>query len=529
MNKKFNVITGEKLQNIASIFLGLDEDFNWNPYIKNMNYKHLNINNISETYDNPKIIFCYSHRISILSEKIDFFKNNFILITHNSDENIIDNNISNKIIDSDKLIHWYAQNLCFEHYKISFLPIGMANRQWSHGNIDFFKDENNINNLDNKSEKIYMNFIINTNYVKRTECYNKLKDKINFLEFTDPFNNLKRLSNYKFCICPEGNGIDTHRFWEALYLKVVPIVLKNPLVDIINKNSLIPMVILNDWDSLDLSKLNYNDYKFNDDLYNKISFDYYKNLILYSHNIFDNNIFDIVIPIGPNDYDLIKTQIEYTKKNIIGYRNIYLIHNHDSLEIEGTINISENIFQFSIETVAKYHGKISRNGWYFQQLLKLYSGIVIPNILDKYLVIDADTFFLKPTFFYENGKCLYNYGNEYWSPYFTHMKKLDDIFTKQYRDKSGICHHMIFEKKYIKEIFDIVENKYNDSFYNLFLKNVNEIDFIGAGASEYEIYFNYIIYKHYDEIKIRKLNWVDSNTLILESDYDYISYHWHRR
>jgi hypothetical protein len=122
--------------------------------------------------------------------------------------------------------------------------------------------------------------------------------------------------------------------------------------------------------------------------------------------------------------------------------------------------------------------------------------------LDKYLVIDADTFFLKPTFFYENGKCLYNYGNEYWSPYFTHMKKLDDIFTKQYRDKSGICHHMIFEKKYIKEIFDIVENKYNDSFYNLFLKNVNEIDFIGAGASEYEIYFNYIIYKHYDEIKI---------------------------
>ena len=35
------------------------------------------------------------------------------------------------------------------------------------------------------------------------------------------------LSSYKFAICPEGNGVDTHRLWEALYFTCVPIVIKH--------------------------------------------------------------------------------------------------------------------------------------------------------------------------------------------------------------------------------------------------------------------------------------------------------------
>ena len=35
--------------------------------------------------------------------------------------------------------------------------------------------------------------------------------------------------------------------------------------------------------------------------------------------------FDIVIPVGPYDKLCIYKQIEYTKKNVIGYRNIYII------------------------------------------------------------------------------------------------------------------------------------------------------------------------------------------------------------
>ena len=249
---------------------------------------------------------------------------------------------------------------------------------------------------------------------------------------------------------------------------------------------------------------------------------------IYENNLFEieNNMFDIVIPIGPNDIDVVKTQLEYTKKNILGYRNIYIICYDETIQIDGCIHIPEKIFPFSIETVAEYHGKLDRNGWYLQQLLKLYAGLVIPDILDKYLVLDSDTFFLKPTGFYKDGKCLYNYGAEYHMPYFNHMNRLHEDLKKRV-NKSGICHHMMFETKYIKEMIDIIENKHNDFFYNVFLVNV--VDINGSGASEYEMYFNYMLFKHPSNILMRELKWKNTNKLILNSEYDYISYHWHMR
>jgi hypothetical protein len=241
------------------------------------------------------------------------------------------------------------------------------------------------------------------------------------------------------------------------------------------------------------------------------------------------NLFDIVIPVGPNDIDIINNQIQYTKTNIIGYRNIFLVSYRKDLLIDNCITIPETIFPFSINTVSQIHGQNSRNGWYLQQLLKLYAGIVIPDILEKYLVIDSDTFFLKPTIFIENNKCLYNYGTEYHKPYFEHMSRLDNKLKKKIDDKSGICHHMIFETKYINEMIDKIENTHNDKFYNIFLKMVSSDMILSSGASEYEIYFNYMLEYHLSEIEIRSLKWINSSSIITDSDYDYISIHWYRR
>lgn len=240
-----------------------------------------------------------------------------------------------------------------------------------------------------------------------------------------------------------------------------------------------------------------------------------------------NNIFDIVICVGPNDKDTIYSQIEFTKKNIIGYRNIYLICYDPEIIIDGCITINENIFPFSLENVSNIHGQLNRNGWYLQQLLKLYALMIIPEILDKCLVIDADTFFLKPTVFIKNNKCLYNFGIEYHQPYFAHMLKLDEELIKVDKNKSGICHHMMFEKKYINELINKIEEKHNDKFYNIFLKMVT--DFNGSGASEYEIYFNYIFKNYSNNVEIRQLNWANLETLNINTDFDYISHHYYNR
>jgi hypothetical protein len=38
---------------------------------------------------------------------------------------------------------------------------------------------------------------------------------------------IDNIYNHKFVLCPEGNGMDTHRTWETLYLGSVPIELGN--------------------------------------------------------------------------------------------------------------------------------------------------------------------------------------------------------------------------------------------------------------------------------------------------------------
>jgi hypothetical protein len=232
-------------------------------------------------------------------------------------------------------------------------------------------------------------------------------------------------------------------------------------------------------------------------------------------------MFDLVIPVGPNDYEVFDKQIEYTKKNIVGYRNIYIV-SPQKYDVSGCIFISEDMFPFSMKNVSEILGKSSRNGWYLQQLIKLYAGLVIPSILDTYLVIDCDTFFLKPTTFIEDGVCLFNTGTEYHRPYFVHMNKLHHSLSRQ-MNTSGICHHMIFETKYISKLFELV----NGEFWRVFLEMVDDKQ--GSGASEYEIYFNYMLKYYPSKIRIRNLKWHNTGNFEDQQNADYISYHWYMR
>ena len=260
------------------------------------------------------------------------------------------------------------------------------------------------------------------------------------------------------------------------------------------------------------------------------------NLHIHSKKIEDFVIylFDIVIPVGPHDRHVLEQQIEYTKKNIMGYRNIYLICYDPTIRIDGTITICEDVFPFSKKSICDIFGNESRSGWYLQQLLKLYAGFCVPNIMNKYLVIDCDTFFLKPTRFIEpeTGKCLYNHGSEHHGYYFDHMKKLDSGFERS-MDRSGICHHMIFETRFIREIMDIVELNHGDKFHRMFVKLLPNISITESGASEYELYFHYIMKYRKDEVILRPLNWDNVDRLDLlksnSGNKDYISYHWYSR
>tara|TARA_B110000483_G_scaffold216395_1_gene267875 strand:+ start:11480 stop:11737 length:258 start_codon:yes stop_codon:yes gene_type:complete len=64
------------------------------------------------------------------------------------------------------------------------------------------------------------------------------------------------LKSHYYAICPEGNGLDTHRLWECLYLNVIPICLRNHFIEYFKNTLNLNMIILDNWNELIPNKLN---------------------------------------------------------------------------------------------------------------------------------------------------------------------------------------------------------------------------------------------------------------------------------
>lgn len=241
--------------------------------------------------------------------------------------------------------------------------------------------------------------------------------------------------------------------------------------------------------------------------------------------------FDIVISVGPNDIDFIPKMLKHTMNNIIDYRNIYLIvaNNPSVLNFgDNVFIINENIFDFD---VARILGKNKRNGWYLQQLIKLYAWKYIDGITDYYLVLDADTLFLKPTTFFIDNIPLYNVtSRQNHIPYFVHMEKLHPTFKKQ-ENFSAVTNHMIFNKDVLCEIMSMVENYHSNGlqFWEYFLMFVEKEHILHAGASEYEIYFNFIYLYKKGEFLLRHLNYAECGGIPSNHIFDYVSCHHYMR
>ena len=252
---------------------------------------------------------------------------------------------------------------------------------------------------------------------------------------------------------------------------------------------------------------------------------------------------DVVIPVGPNDRSMIQHQLVFTQRNIVGLRHIYLISSDPDLKIEnlqGNVTvIPETAFPFTKADVAAVI-RTHRDGWYLQQLLKLYAWKAIPGLSSRYLVIDADTFFLRPTVFVnEENKSLYAVGYEYHPPYFHHMKRLHP-FLEKVVVFSGITHHMLFETRIVLELIDLVREQHPGvSFWETFLHHVLEWDKPWSGSSEYEMYFNFALHRYPQSTIIRPLWWENVSNVdniiiknieyIEKTNFDFVSCHWYAR
>ncbi len=275
-----DILTGEQIQELADVYVGHIDDFIFNPRIAQQSHKWMPIDSIPDIWNNPSCVFCYTHCLNSFSDHLHTLQNSCVLILTNSDQNV-SYDYCKAVLDCQTIYHIFSQNLLFQHPKVTSIPIGIANRMWPHGNLQHFSVYSPELVSIMKVKDIFCSVNPSTNSEKRLPCLNRIKDLgiPNLLNMSHP-QYLNELAQHKYCICPEGNGMDTHRFWEALYLQSIPIVIHSPFIDGV-QNLGIPCICVESWDHFDPSQLpDYSTYSFNTDYYRSISLARFKNMIL---------------------------------------------------------------------------------------------------------------------------------------------------------------------------------------------------------------------------------------------------------
>ena len=278
-----NIITGEKIQSLCDHHISKDEHKKFELQVDN----HIDVDKFDFTdFDNDELVYCNGSLLNLqkpklveskLYEKLEQFKNPFKLVLHNSDQNFGDQQLKYLNIPNCKKIYTQNMNVIYDPIleNIIPLPIGIANSFWKWGNLDIFDEVLNTD-IDKKSNFIYANFtrVGGIRDVNRIKCYTKCKlEYIPFVEDMGYKDYLNTLKTYKYCISPQGNGIDCYRMWESLYLKVIPICIRSALVEYFAK--LFPIYIIDDWYDLNCEVLESEYSKFTWDNYRLLDFNNY--------------------------------------------------------------------------------------------------------------------------------------------------------------------------------------------------------------------------------------------------------------
>ena len=216
------------------------------------NMDTIQLNKFSKLHNGNDVFFCKTDFLLQDFEQIKKLKNDVTLISGNSDY-IIDNRFLEVLPKNVK--KWYAQNAMINTDVIKTLPMGIENYKPSdrtgHG-VGYDRVSTKVMLIDNLKQKepqkfVYSNFKIQNNVSHRSEVakYCKTSEHIDWDEPNLSLSTFfKKMLSYEAIVCPDGNGPDTHRFYEVLYMGRIPIVFNKVLYN--NLYHKFPCVILED-------------------------------------------------------------------------------------------------------------------------------------------------------------------------------------------------------------------------------------------------------------------------------------------
>jgi hypothetical protein len=173
-----------------------------------------------------------------------------VLISHNSDHEVGARHARWLDADGARLGRWFAQNVTVTHPRLEPIPIGISNSMWPHGSLRVLARTMRRHAGREKTESIFLSFKVANHPSREATAATLLESFPGVPLDPDPLlpwpRYLDLLATHRFCACPRGNGIDTHRVWESLYLGVTPVVERSVMTEHFRDRGL-PLVLVDDW------------------------------------------------------------------------------------------------------------------------------------------------------------------------------------------------------------------------------------------------------------------------------------------
>ncbi len=180
-----------------------------------------------EAFDGVPVVFTETHHLPPLIPILEKISKKLVLITHNSDHEVTEELYSRR---PPNVLRWFSVCATHKGDYLEPLPVGLENEEWSKVFRVFKHEEIRRKQTEEKTYKnlLYLNISIRTNPKERELPYNLLANKPFVTTVSNPntFDFLTFIDNvyrHKFVLCPRGNGTDSHRTWETLYLDSIPV------------------------------------------------------------------------------------------------------------------------------------------------------------------------------------------------------------------------------------------------------------------------------------------------------------------
>ena len=221
-------------------------------------------------------IFCNNFTLKSLFNKLDKISEfkNIKLITSQTDLPI-----TKELYDlkPDCISKWFSINVDYDNENLVPIPLGIGNTfQQKYINTDLLSNFQSVFNF-KREPSVYLNFRENTNEKHRSNIINQFQD-FDWVSISSPTLSPEKYMNQikqnSFTLAPWGNGVDTHRIWESLYLGSIPITKYHKTLNTLED---LPILFVEQYSDINLDLLNRTLSEFHEKNYNfdKLNLDWW--------------------------------------------------------------------------------------------------------------------------------------------------------------------------------------------------------------------------------------------------------------